>query len=106
MKAILIDPKRREVKGIEIAINHDAFSAVFRGGMGWACNPYLSDNVLYFGLYVFPPAGQKTFMLKGYPKAVIGRGLLFGFSPAGVTATKLTVREVENVVVFGGSPDV
>lgn len=101
MKAILIDPTRREVRGIEVeatainaAINNrQTKTLILQTMIGF-------DKMLFYDGHARaqPSPG---FWLKGVRHHIVGRGLLLGRQKGQwPVATALTVREVECLVRF------
>ncbi len=97
MKAILIDPVRREVKGISVEMPD--IRSLYKGAM-------LLQAMIGFDRVMYhagngPETMQAFFWFKGLNQVVYGKGLLLGRNKGQwPIATTLTVREVECLVRF------
>lgn len=100
MKAILIDPVAREVKGIEI--DPTKLNAAFGGKKTLLLTEMIGQSlVLYHNGIVYAVGGQKSFWFEGVKQSILGKGLLVGREkgkwPAPIT---LNARDVECLVRF------
>jgi hypothetical protein len=106
MKAILIDPTKREVRGIEVELT-TLSSAFTSGPHSEPVKVALTMTKLTKGLLVsnaWKGFSGHWFGLVGSGLSPIhGRGLLLGYERdgQGLISTTLTVREVEKQVRFG-----
>ena len=98
MKAILIDPNRREVSGIEVdpLKIKEAFGAnalLLNAMIGW-------HKVLFYDFHA-SNKGQPPFLIQGLTQTICGKGLLFDrMQGQWPLASTLTVREAECLVKF------
>jgi hypothetical protein len=103
LKAILIDPARREVRGIEVELT--TLSHAFTNDK--SVKVALTMTKLAEGLLVSNRCGGSGgcwFRLIGSGLSpIFGRGLLLGYERdgRGLVSTPLTVRDVERQVRFG-----
>ena len=100
MKAILIDPTRREVRGIEVeptniagAFGGTTKTLLLTSMVGW-------DKILYFNGYALQN-GQHPFWFQGCSQVISGKALLLGrVKGQWPVPTQLSVREAEQLVRF------
>lgn len=99
MKAILIDPTRHEVKGIEVdPLLHNTISSALGGGKILIVSKMLDWGlVLYYNGHAKPP----SFWFEGIPSIIHGKAIVFGRErgkwPVPIT---LIAKDIECLVRF------
>lgn len=102
MKAILINPERREVTGIEI--QHRELYAAFGSKKVFLAQKMMGRNhVLYYDATQSCKI-TKSFWIEGVQSIIFGKGLLLG-REAGKwpVSSTMSARDVECLVRFGSS---
>lgn len=103
MKAILINPERREVTGIEVQPNK--ISAAFGSRKVFLASKTIGrSHVLYYDAMQSNTIA-KSFWIEGVQSIIFGKAFLLG-REAGLklTSSTLSARDVECLVRFTSSP--
>lgn len=98
MKAILIDPARREISGIEI--DPTRIKEAFSGEAGLLTATIGKNRILYYDIGAYKRQ-ERAFSIQGTSQIFRGKALLFGrLKSQWPLAPTLTAREAECLVTF------